>query len=135
MQHPKFYFFDIGVRNGLLGAFGVSADRIGGLFEHLVFTQITAGAAALDLDIRVSSYRTEHGAEVDLIVEAGREVYALELKASRHVTSGDLRGLRSFAAAHGTRHHPLVLYLGEDPRAIDGVDVLPWQQGLRAMGL
>ena len=94
VQHPKFYFFDVGVRNGLLGAFDVSADRIAALFEHMVFTQITASAAALDIDVRVSSYRTEHGSEVDLIVETGRDLYALELKASRHVAAGDLRGLR-----------------------------------------
>ena len=125
----------MGVRNGLLGTFDVSADRIGALFEHLVFAQITASAAALDIDIRVSSYRTEHGAEVDIIVEAKRDVYALELKASRQVVSGDLRGLRAFADAHGKRHHPLVLYLGEDPRRLDGIDVLPWQHGLRTMGL
>jgi predicted AAA+ superfamily ATPase len=135
VQHPKFYFFDVGVRNGLLGAFDVSPDRIGALFEHLVFTQIMASAAALDADVRVSSYRTEHGAEVDFVVEAGRTVYALEVKASRHVARGDLRGLRAFADAHGRRHHPLVLYLGDDPRLVEGIDVLPWQQGLRTMGL
>jgi hypothetical protein len=28
-----------------------------------------------------------------------------------------------------------VLYLGDEPQQISGVDVLPWQQGLKAMGL
>ncbi len=135
VQHPKFFFFDVGVRNGLLGAFDVSADRIGALFEHLVFTQITASAAALDLDIRVSSYRTEHGSEVDFIVEIGREVWAIELKASRNVAPVALRGLRAFADFHGKRHQALVLYMGDDARQIDGIDVLPWQQGLKTIGL
>ena len=134
VQHPKFYFFDVGVRNGLLGTFDVSADRIGALFEHLVFSQLKAGAAARDLEVRVASYRTEHGAEVDFVVEIGRDVYAVELKASRHVAAGDLRGLRAFAAL-GARHQPLVLYLGAEARTIGGVDVLPWQDGLRRIGL
>lgn len=135
VQHPKFFFFDVGVRNGLLGAFDVSPDRIGALFEHLVFTQITASAAALDLDVRVSSYRTEHGSEVDFIVEIGREVWAIELKASRNVAPAALRGLLAFADFYGKRHQALVLYMGDDARQIDGIDVLPWQQGLKTMGL
>ena len=40
MQHPKFYFFDVGVLNGLLGNFVASPDRIGVLFEHLVWRTV-----------------------------------------------------------------------------------------------
>lgn len=134
VQHPKFYFFDVGVRNGLLGSFQVDADRVGLLFEQLVFSQLLASAHARDVDIRVSSYRTEHGAEVDFIVELGSETWALELKASRHVARTDLRGLRSFADM-GAPHTPLVLYCGERRRVVDGVEVLPWQQAFRRMGL
>jgi predicted AAA+ superfamily ATPase len=135
VQHPKFFFFDVGVRNGLLGSFDVSGDRIGASFEHLVVSQLAAGAAAADRDIRISSYRTEHGAEVDCIVEWNRDVWALELKASRQVHKTDLRGLRSFAEFFGKKHVPVVLYLGTERRRVDGIDVLPWQEGLRDMGL
>jgi predicted AAA+ superfamily ATPase len=135
VRHPKFYFFDVGVRNGLVGSFDVSADRVGSLFEQLVFSQLTAGAAASDVDIRISSYRTEHGAEVDFIVELGRETWSLELKASRQVNRSDLRGLRSFAEYRGKAHTPLVLYFGDQPRRVDGIDVLPWQQALQVIGI
>lgn len=134
VMHPKFYFFDVGVRNGLLSSFQPDADRIGLLFEQLVFSQLVASAAARDVEIRVASFRTEHGAEVDFIVELDSETWALELKASRLVTGGDLRGLRSFAEI-GPKHTPLVLYLGDVPRRIDGIEVLPWQDALRRMGL
>jgi hypothetical protein len=85
--------------------------------------------------MRISSYRTEHGAEVDFIVEDGHDIWALELKASRHVGSGRLRGLQSFADLAGKRHRAMVLYLGDEARKVDGADVLPWQAGLREMGL
>lgn len=135
VQHPKFFFFDVGVRNGLLGSFNPDADRIGSLFEQLVFSQLLASAFARDREIKISSYRTEHGAEVDFIVEFGSSTWALELKASRHIVKTDLRGLRSFAEIAGKRHTPLVLYLGSLPRAVEGIEVLPWQEGLRRMGL
>lgn len=47
----------------------------------------------------------------------------------------DLRGLRVFADFFGKRHRALVLCLGAERRRIEGIDALPWQEGLRALGL
>lgn len=134
VQHPKFYFFDVGVLNGLLGNFTASPDRIGMLFEHLLYTQIVHSAAAFDETIRVSTFRTEHGAEVDFIVERGRDIFAIEAKASRTVGPGDLRGLTRFADYLGRKHRPMVWYLGRERKRINGVDILPWQEGLEELG-
>jgi predicted AAA+ superfamily ATPase len=134
VQHPKFFFFDTGVLNGLLGNFTASSDRVGMLFEHLVFTQIVHSAAAFEDQVRVSTFRTEHGAEVDFIVERGRELIAIETKASRTVGAADLRGLGRFADYAGKRVRSMVWYLGNTRKRIDGVDVLPWQEGLAALG-
>ena len=135
VQHPRYFFFDVGVLNGLLGNFHASPDRVGLLFEHLVYTQILHSAAACDRDIRVSAFRTEHGAEVDLIVELGGTIYAIEIKASRTVGLSDTRGLRRFADYYARPHHAWILSLGSQPKEIDGVRVLPWQMGLKEMGL
>ena len=52
VQHPRFYFFDNGVLNGLFGNFDFfPADRVGNLFEHLICNQILSSAAALDQTI------------------------------------------------------------------------------------
>ncbi|MCX6363592.1 MAG: AAA family ATPase [Actinobacteria bacterium] len=134
VQHPKFYFFDNGVLNGLLGNFGASPDRIGRLFEHLLFGQIVHSAAAFDQTVRVATFRTEHGAEVDFIVERGGELFAIEAKASRTVGTADLRGLARFADYAGRRVRAMVWYLGREPKRLGGVEILPWQQGLEAMG-
>ena len=135
VQHPRYYFFDPGVLNGLLGNFKVSPDRISNLFEHLIFTQIAHSALALDKRINVSSYRTEHGAEVDFIVTSNGETLAIESKASRNVGRSDLRGLDSFAEYYGKPHRSMVFYLGAERRTMGRVEVLPWQEGLREIGL
>ena len=135
VQHPRYYFFDPGVLNGLLGNFKASPDRIGNLFEHLIFTQIAHSALALDKRINVSSYRTEHGAEVDFIVTSNGETLAIESKASRNVGRSDLRGLDSFAEYYGKPHRSMVFYLGAERRKMGRVKVLPWQEGLREIGL
>ena len=134
VQHPKLYFFDVGVLNGLLGNFVVSPDRIGALFEHLVYTQLVHSAAAFDDDVRVSSFRTEHSAEVDFVVERNGELFAIEAKASRTVSASDLRGLERFADYYGKPHRRMVWYLGTEPKRMGNVEILPWQQGLQALG-
>ena len=135
VQHPRGFFFDTGVLNGLLNNFTASADRIGGLFEHLVFNQLLDSAAARDRDIRVSSYRTEHGAEVDFIVEDGRRTFAVEAKASTTISRVDPRGFRSFAEYYGRRHRSVIAYLGTTRKVLEGIDVLPWQTLLETLRL
>ena len=133
VQHPRFFFFDVGVLNGLLGNFTVSADRIGRLFEHLVCNQVLNEASACDREVRISSYRTEHGAEVDLIVEIGAELWAVEVKASRSATTADLSGLQSFRDYYGKSHRSWILYQGTVRKQLNGIDVLPWQAGISEM--
>jgi predicted AAA+ superfamily ATPase len=133
VQHPKFYFFDVGVLNGALSNFEASADRRGNLFEHLCLQMILSEAKARDEDVRVSIYRTEGGAEVDFVLEKGRDLFAIEVKATRNVGSHDLRGLKSFGAFTSKRTTSIVLYLGENEQEIDGIRILPLRSGIAAI--
>lgn len=135
VRHPKFYFFDTGVLNAALGNFEASDDRKGLLFEHLFFNQLLASASNADVEMRISTYRTEHGAEVDFIVEIDKSVWAVELKASRNLGPGDLRGLKNFADFYGKRCSLAVAYMSEHKKNIDGVGVFPWQKLIEEMGL
>lgn len=131
IQHPRLFFFDNGVLNGLLGSFAVSADRRGLLFENLLYSQILASLQSSGRNGRISSYRTENSSEVDFIVERGTELWAIEAKASTNVGPNDVRGLNGFAAYYGKPHRAVVAYLGSAPQKIGSVDVLPWQSLLR----
>lgn len=133
-RSPRFFFFDTGVLNGLLGNFAPSPDRIGMLFEHFLFNQLVDGAAAKDVPLRISSYRTEHGAEVDFIVELGVQTIAIEAKASANIGSSDVRGLRSFAEYYGKKHRACLVTLGSPRKTLNGIEVLPWQEFLQSIG-
>jgi predicted AAA+ superfamily ATPase len=135
VQHPRYFFFDVGVLNGLLGNFNVSDDRKGALFETLVITQIIHSISAYDeIGCRLSSYRTEHGAEVDLIIERPSETIALEIKATRNIGEADLSGLRSFERFYGKKHRSIIAYQGDVPLRIGDTEVLPWQTMLATCG-
>ena len=135
IQHPRFFFFDNGVLNALLGSYKLSEDRIGMLFENLLFTQLHHSAASLGKRISISTYRTEHGAEVDFIIELDGDVWAIEAKGSKNVGSEDFRGLKNFASFYKKPHRSVVAYLGVDHKVVGGVDVMPWQKLIQEMGL
>lgn len=80
VRRPKYFFFDVGVLNGLLENFAASNDRKGLLFEHLVFNQIVNSAKARDLKAKITYFRTRSGYEVDFILEIQGRIYALEVK-------------------------------------------------------
>lgn len=125
IQHPKLFFFDTGVLNALLGGYDVTTDRIGGLFETLIHSQIRAAAAAITARYRLSTYRTENGAEVDFIFEYKNEIWAIEVKASKNVGKNDLSGLKSFGDFIGKPCRRVVIYLGSVEKEIEGVWITP----------
>jgi predicted AAA+ superfamily ATPase len=135
VQHPRFFFFDTGVLNALLENFEVSQDRIGFLFENFFYTQLVHSAMALDKPIRISSYRTEHGAEVDFIVELEGKIYAIEVKASSKFVKPNHRGFDSFSRYVKKPHRQILAYTGTMARRIEKLEVLPWPTVFSEIGL
>ena len=135
IQHPKYYFFDPGVLNALLGNFEVSEDRKGFLFEHLFFTQLISSLHHQDKDFRLSTYRTEHGAEIDCILEVNKKLFAIEVKASKNIGLNDLNGFKSFHKFYAKPHTAMIAYTGQVSKKIENVWILPWQECLRECGL
>jgi len=134
IKHPKLYFFDIGVLNGLLGPFDTSEVRRGTLFEHFMYSQLLNSAAAHDTRIEVSFFRTRHGAEVDFIVKLRGEIWAIEVK-SGEIEPRDLDGLRRFKAYYPSTHACVAVGMKESKRMIEGVLICDWRELLLQMGL
>lgn len=130
IQHPRFYIFDNGVLNALLNNFNSSGDRKGQLFENLFFTQLANSLSYSDLDYRLSSYRTDAGAEVDIILEIEDRLIAIEVK-SGYFKKSELSGLNSFKKYAGKKVELFVVIPDGESRVIEDVRILPWQQFLK----
>lgn len=106
------------------------------LFEHLFVSQVWASAAARDHDVRVSTFRTRGGLEIDFVVDVGGERWLVEAKASTRTQAADAGALvRAADAYFGKKARRLVVHSGTTARVYDGVPHLPWQDALREMGL
>jgi len=127
LGHPKIFFFDLGVRNALLRRplDRCLEDERGLLLEHFIAQELYRRTGTLWPELALSHYRTRHGTEVDFVMEVGRELWAVEVKSSRRVSRGMLRGLRSFAERAGRVHRSIVVFLGPRRQQLEDVEVLP----------
>jgi len=82
VKSPKVYLRDTGILHSLLGIETMNAlfghPAYGGSWESYALEQVCAGMPTW----AASFYRTEKGAEIDLVLEKGRRRVAVEFKAS-----------------------------------------------------
>jgi predicted AAA+ superfamily ATPase len=131
-QRERVLFFDVGVRNALLGIRRpLPATEKGKLFEHWIILQCMYWARARHLPWRFSAYRTDAGAEVDLVVDVGKRLLALEFKLGRSIAASQLGGLRSFASVAKKPVRSIVVYHGERAERLShDVEAIPWRKFL-----
>jgi predicted AAA+ superfamily ATPase len=138
VQRDKFLFFDVGVRNAILGIHRrpITLEQKGSTFEQWLMLQIIYINRVLRKDWRLSCYRTEGGAEVDLVIERADDILGIEIKSGRNVSPVDCRGLFSLAETIG-RYKPVnkwVIYTGSRRQLMEnGVYVLPYAEAIEAL--
>jgi predicted AAA+ superfamily ATPase len=99
VSHPRYYFFDTGVTNILAHTLSdqMNPNVYGRRFEQFVICQLKTFIHYRRLDIQLYYWRTNHGAEVDVLLCRGNVVLcALEIKSSQNITNERLSGLKSF---------------------------------------
>ena len=138
LQRERVLLFDVGVRNALLGMHRrrLGPDQIGAVFEQWVILQVMYLDHALRKGWRFSSYRSEGGAEVDLVIETDRGLIAIEVKAGRTVSLRDTRGLMSLGELVGPKRRleKWIVYRGERKQRFEnGVMAWPVLEALAAL--
>jgi len=112
-KSPVYYFFDTGIRNYVLGLFGIPAippALSGHLFENVTFNmlrqQIHVGST------RIHFWRTTDNAEVDFVVNAGVLIIPVEAKYTKLPKVQITRSFRSFLDKYKPKK-AYVMHLGE----------------------
>jgi len=136
-KHPKFYFFDVGVVRALQKKLSLKLEpktyEYGRSFEHFVILEIFKKADYLRKDFEFSFYRTEAGAEVDLIIETPqKKVFAIEIKSSQSVHSSELGGLYSFKEIC-PKAQLFCVGLSEKQRFQDEIKIVNWRDFLEEL--
>ncbi len=130
VKHPKFYFFDNGVVNGVLENFKASPDRKGALLEHLFFNQLKNTSYCLDQTIQISHFRTRNGLEVDFVVEHRGKIFLVEVK-SQSPAASELSPLIAAKKYFPASAECFVACGKTEPKKIQEIRILEWQEVVR----
>ena len=136
VSHPKFYFFDRGVVAALQG--NLSQELVmgtflyGKVFEHWVILEIKRLLDYYEKEVKMSFFKTTDGAEVDLLLEMGDKIWAIEIKSSSEPQLSDVRGLRSFIKDHKCDR---ALCICQTPRPFkaSNIEFIPWKDFLQQL--
>jgi len=130
--HPRVYLFDTGVTNALNRRLTSALDprTRGRLFEQWLVLECRRMIDYAQSEAQLFFWRTNHGAEVDLLIEKhGKLIGAAEITTTRRVSGPDLSGLRSFAAEH-PRVPRFVVTPAAEAHRLEGVLVTNWRDFL-----
>lgn len=134
-QVPKFYFFDPGVQRALAktldSRLSPRTSAYGDAFESFVILEIqrhnSYSRAGYTLE-----YFSDGRHEIDLILSTGTERIAVEIKSTAEIRDQDVRKFRPLAESLGATRR-LLLSQDRTARQLDGVECLPWQEGLASL--
>jgi uncharacterized protein len=135
VKSPKLYMTDVGLAAALMGIRTEgeiqSHPLRGALFETLVVNELMKTRVNQGLREPLYFWRDNVGTEVDVVMERGNELAAVEIKSGITVASDAFRQLdkwRKYATERGrfSALHLGLVYGGDTRFTRDGVDVLPW---------
>ena len=136
LKAPKFYFFDIGVARVLnenmnFGSPTEGCDR-GKLFEHFIILEILRLNSYYMTDFKLSYLKTTNGTEIDLILKSNDKKYIfIEIKHTNRISEQDhLKNLKIIREDYPKATF-MVLCQEDSARLIDGIKIMPWQQGIK----
>ena len=132
IKAPKWYWMDSGLAAYLCGFFDeqslAKSREYGALFENLIYQHLSVLAQQLTPRPSIFYWRTRQGAEVDFIVERGRQLIAFEVKLSDTARYADTEGLRAFLDTHSNANAGVLLYSGDEVKRIsEKIIALPWR--------
>ncbi len=133
-EHPKFYFFDVGVYQTLRprGPLDVGQEINGPALETLLVQELRAANAYAQLGYAFYYWRTSTQAEVDVVLYGPRGLHAFEVTLAKTVRQEDTRALKLFLADYPMAKAYLVY--GGERRLHDGpIQILPITACLAAL--
>ena len=119
VRSPKLYWRDSGLLHALLNVPDaqtlLNQPWVGASWEGYVIEQIIGELAAHGARVEPYFFRTSDGHEIDLVLDFGRERWAIEVKLSASPTPADMDRLDRTADLIGATHRYLV---SQTPRSV-----------------
>jgi predicted AAA+ superfamily ATPase len=135
-QREKFIFFDLGVRNAVLGKAGAifSREEMGRLFEQWLILQVIYLNRLMNGQWQIMSYSDDSGIEVDLIIKTANKLMAIEIKSAVRLQPKMTQSLEKFEKITQDAVEKYIVYQGEEKQRFDdGTLGLPYTEFLNLL--
>lgn len=130
VKHPRFYFFDNGIPNGILNNYQPTTDYLGSQCETIIYNQIKALLTYKNKNFTIEYLRTHQGVEVDFVVQQEKNTFAIEVKSSDRLSSDDVYAL-NYLKKRMNKIDSFLFHFGTKSYKIDGIWCLNWLEGLK----
>ncbi len=114
IKSPKVYFYDMGLVSYLLGIENLSMleqhPHYGNLFENYVIAEIAKKEIHRNTHSELFYYRTNHGVEIDLLIDRRSSVEYVEVKSANKFQPDMIRGISTLLKG---KEKASVLYQGK----------------------
>ena len=132
LKSPKYYFTDTGLLCYLLGIENVqqvSRDPlVGNMFENLVVLEALKSRYNSGREPRLSFVRDNHGNEIDLLHDSGRDLVGIEIKSSSTYHKSFKKSLDHFRKNVAPLKRAYIVYNGDPHEFSDGIEVVPLER-------
>jgi len=130
IKTPKMHLSDTGLACSLLGVNSKTLwqDKtlLGQILETFIYQELRKYADWHDDDLKFYHFRNKDKVEVDIIIEQGRQLAGIEIKAAATVTQNDFKGLNKLKDACNDQFAAGVVFY-------DGENILPFGEKLFAV--
>ena len=132
IKAPKLYFFDVGLAAWLLGIHTPEQIRFhaqrGAIFETFVVTEFLKGRLNQGLPSKLFYWRDSKGLEIDLILEAGDRLNAIEIKSGQTIAPDFFSSLKIWGKLAGQADLPSwLIYGGGKALTNENISIVPWK--------
>lgn len=131
-KSPKLYIRDTGLLHFLAGLRTAKEldtwPKRGHSFEGLVIEELIALANDTLVRPEVFFWRTQAGAEVDLLIRNGTKILPVEIKLGSSIDPQGLRGLKQCMSDLGLKRGWVVNTANDRKMLAPGIEQVPWQE-------
>jgi len=129
-KQPKLYFYDTGLASHLLSIDSEKTLKThyarGSLFENFIILELLKNRFNKGLESNLYFWRDHHGKEIDVLVDKGQSLKAIEIKSAETINESFFKGLKYWHSLDDKNNDLHLVYGGDQVQKRGDIQVYPW---------
>jgi predicted AAA+ superfamily ATPase len=133
VKSPKLYFYDTGLACSLLGIEHAKQLQThyfrGELFENWIISEYLKDSYSAGKEPAIYFWRDSNGLEIDLLIDKGGHLYAIEIKSGSTMKTDFFKNLHSWQKSSAiSKDNLMVVYGGDQSYQTNNGKIMCWKE-------